>query len=148
MRPLISNEIIQDIRQRLQEIRQVNGFYTDAGQDVALGWRNLDESFLLPNLIVSETGHQILSDVRSGANARIQLEWTIEGITGTDGEIMENLYRIEADVLQAFYTLSFDHNGLIRKASYAGRSLTGPDDGGKLAAIQIRILTEHAEVMP
>lgn len=145
---LIAKDIANELKARLERIQVVNGFMTDAGKDVLLGWRNLDQSFLLPNLTVAETSHQILSDVRAGNNARIQIEWTVEGLVEVGTEALASLYRIERDVIRAVYSPDAFLHGMVRKLSYAGRSFTGPEDGGKLAAIQIRILTEHAEVMP
>lgn len=144
----ISFQIAQAIQARLQTILTASGYLTQAGQDVALGWRHQDDTIVLPNLTLVETGYEILGDARRGGNLRIQIEWTVEGLAEIGASALETLYHIEADVIRAAHAVNPDLDGLVRRLSYVGRSVVGPEEGSRLAAVQIRLQSEHAEKIP
>jgi hypothetical protein len=144
----LSFQIAQALQSRLETILTANGYRTEAGQDVALGWRHQDSAFPLPNLTLVETSYQILSDAKRGGNIRVQIEWTVEGLMEIGSSALETLYAIEADILRAVHTPNPDLDGLIRSLRYSGRTLLGPQEGSRLTAIQIRLQSEHAEQLP
>lgn len=144
----VSAQIGNAIKVRLENILTANGYRTDAGQDVALGWRHQDDSFPLPNLTVVETGYEILGDAKRGGNLRIQIEWTVEGLTEIGPSALETLYDMEADVIRAVHSSNPDLDGLVRSLRYTGRNLAGPEEGSRLAAVQVRFISEHAEQIP
>jgi hypothetical protein len=144
----ISFQIAQALQARLQTISTTNGYRTEAGQDVSLGWRHMDHSFPTPCLTLVETGYEILGDAKRGGNLRIQIEWTIEGLAEIGSSALETLYNIEADVIRATHTSNPNLDGLVRRLHYTGRTLLGPQEGSRLTAIQIRLQSEHAEQIP
>lgn len=144
----VSAQIGTAIEGRSENILTANGYRTDAGQDVALGWRHQDDSFPLPNLTVVETGYEILGAAKRGGNLRIQIEWTVEGVTEIGPNALKTLYDIEADVIRAVHDPNPDLDGLVRSLHYTGRKLAGPEEGSRLAAVQVLFVSEHAEQIP
>ncbi|WP_022949519.1 hypothetical protein [Methylohalobius crimeensis] len=144
----IATQIADTIKTRLEAIRTANGYRTEAGQDVAPGWRYLNRDDPTPHLTFSETGHEVLSSAKRGGNARVQLEWTIEGSAEMGASALKTLYAIEDDIKRAIFTPNPDLTGLVRAVTYAGRTVAGPEDGSRLVSVQVRVLTEHAEQLP
>ena len=141
-----SDQIAGELKLRLQAIRVAAGFNTDAGQDVILGWRNMDDDHPTPNLTLLETGQNLLSDAIKGANVRIQIQWAVEGMVSTDGvNALADLYAIDADVLRALFLNPLEIDGRYIRMAYGGRELAGPEEGGRLALVRVNFTTEHSE---
>jgi len=142
----VSASIALELQRRLQAISVFAGFNTDAGQNVVIGWRNLEASAIYPNLTLVETGHAILSDAVRGVNVKIQIQWSVEGLALTGGEtVLPDLYAIEADVLRAIFADDLRVDGRFVRLIYGGREISPPEEGGKLAAIRVNLTTEHSE---
>jgi len=136
------------IRDRLSQITTFGGFLTDAGQNVALGWRELRDDAPLPCLTLVEIGHGIDGDAVRGRNLQVRIDWIVEGLTRVQDDALTPLYAIEADVLRALFADDFKPAGRWVRLNYQGRELIPPEDGSTLAAVRIRLTTIHQEVFP
>lgn len=141
----VSTDIANELATRLRTIRTANGFITEAGQDVALGWRNLDETAVLPRLSIIETGHSISDEAVRGRNVSIQITWTVEGMAVQGVNALASLYDIEADVLKALFLTDIKIGTRYVRLAYQGREIAPFETGSNLAQIGIGFVTTHQE---
>ncbi|HEB76898.1 MAG TPA: hypothetical protein ENI90_00025 [Methylothermaceae bacterium] len=141
----VSSQIAAELKARLQAINQMAGFHTDAGQNVALGWREIRADEPLPCLTLIETGHTIDGDAVRGRNLNIRIDWTVEALTEIDGDLLPALYDLEDDVLRALLPQDLSADGRYVRLHYRGREIVPPEDGSRLAAVRVNFYTIHQQ---
>ena len=140
----MSWETMQEIGLRLERIRQSNGFRTDAGANVALGWRFQDAGSALPALTVMEGEYaQDRADGRRPLRGKYRIQWEIEALARADDQALRTLYDVEADVLDALFQPDDNLNGTCFLIEYESRRFHKHEAGAQAVALSVYLSTHH-----
>ncbi len=142
----MSYAVAQEIASRLANITVANGYKTNAGQNVALGWRSIDRAEGLPCLTVTETGYEPDTEpARLPGRGRYRIQWAIEALVPVTGNALQTLYDIEADVIRALFDPNDSLGALTKKLTYSGRQFSREQAGSDIARLVTTIVTWHNE---
>lgn len=146
----IALQIAEALEARLQDILTANGYNTDAGNQVYLGYRqiNPDEVASGPAILVYELNDEPREDDADFCQESIiDLNFQVEGIQafGTDStsEVLALLWQ---DIAKSVF-LSANKNlgGLAISVRRGPRTFAYPEDGGATIAVQQIVTVTYAE---
>lgn len=146
----ISLQIAQALESRLQAILVSNGYNTDAGSQVYLGFRqiNPDEVASGPALLLYELDDEPREDDQDFCQESIiDLNFQVDGIQAFgDDSTSEVLALLWQDIAKAVF-LSADKSigGLALSVRRGPRTFAYPEDGGATIAVQQIVTVTYTE---
>jgi len=137
-----SYTVAQALAKRLEQIKASNGYHTDAGYNVAIGWRSIGQGESLPALTVTCNGATPDDGgARLPGPARMLTEWTVEGVLETGDNALEAMDQLAEDILRAVNEPADVLGGAADGLMFAGQTYTGPQPGSILAVVAVNFIT-------
>lgn len=127
------------LAQRLESIRQANGYLTDAGAHVWHGRISIDPDNL-PSITLHEDEDLVERQRAEAIDAGILLPFVIEATSECDPD-NPNLagHELIADIKRAIFAGDVTWGGLAQKTLYTGRTVGPRPDGTNLVTVTVRL---------
>lgn len=138
-------DIIDTVKTRLETIKENSGFNTDAGENVHLGRRSLDESEL-PGICVFDVADEILDGTGYIENMHVELTIGVEGHAAIGADAAVAIDNLISDIKTAALDLSDRTlSGKTLDFGYAGREIAWPEDSGEVVTARLNFMAIYRE---